>query len=136
MRGAGYWLGDGLAVATGTFEGQPVAVTGSRDTTLRLWHLGRRELLLRPLTGHTAPVEAVTIAQLNGETKVISGSRDGTLRIWDLRTALSTVIPLDSPVTALATASSGRVLAGTDQGILALDVQPGSAQAAHVPGAL
>ena len=125
-----------LAVATGTLEGQPVAVTGSRDTTLRLWHLGRRELLLGPLTGHTAPVEAVTIAQLNGETKVISGSRDGTLRIWDLRTALSTVIRLDSPVTALATASSGRVLAGTDQGILALDVQPGSAQAAHVPGAL
>ena len=74
-----------MAVALSELDGQPVAVTGSRYTTPRLWHLGRRELLHGPLTGHTAP---------------------------------------------------GRVLAGTDQGILALDIQPGSAQAAHVPGAL
>ncbi|HEX5301374.1 MAG TPA: caspase family protein [Streptosporangiaceae bacterium] len=115
-----------LAVAAGTLAGQPVAVTGSRDTTLRLWDLARRELLLPPLAGHTAPVEAVAIANLNGETKVISGSRDGSLRIWDPGTALSTVIPLDSPVSALATSSSGRLLVGTLQGILAFDFLPGS----------
>jgi WD40 repeat protein len=111
------------AVAMGVLGGLPIAVTGSRDGTVRVWDLLRREPLGAPLTGHTGSVQAVAVGQLNGETMAISGSLDGTLRVWHIRSAASNAISLDSPVFALALGGSGRLVVGTVQGVLVLELR-------------
>ena len=56
-------------------------VSGSDDTTLRVWDLEGSQLL-RVLEGHTSWVNAVALSA-DGKYAV-SGSDDGTLRFWDL----------------------------------------------------
>ena len=58
-----------------------VAVSGSRDTTIRLWDLetGREKATLR---GHTDRVTTVAMSA-DGNT-IVSGSYDRTVRVWDL----------------------------------------------------
>ena len=121
------------AVAIGTLEGLPIAVTGGRDSTVRVWDLSRREPLGPPLTGHTGSVQAVAVGRLNGETLVISGGTDGTLRVWHIRNATSNIISLDSPVSALALGRSGRLVVGTVQGVLVLELSHAEALPSTVP---
>ncbi|MBP0449197.1 caspase family protein [Kitasatospora sp. RG8] len=64
----------------------PVAVTGSNDSTVRMWTLRTGEPLGRPLTGHTGAVRAVACTTLDGAPVAVTGSEDDTVRIWDLRT--------------------------------------------------
>ena len=59
------------------------AVSGSDDTTLKVWDLttGR---LLRTLEGHA---DGVTAVAMSGDgTRAVSGSDDETLKVWDLTT--------------------------------------------------
>jgi len=37
-----------------------------------------------PLTGHSAPVTAVTTVPVDGRVRVVTGSEDGTVRFSDL----------------------------------------------------
>ncbi|HAX79342.1 MAG TPA: hypothetical protein DCY88_26835, partial [Cyanobacteria bacterium UBA11372] len=60
-----------------------LAISGSRDNTLRVWNLATGEVLCT-LTGHIAGVNAVAIAP-NGKL-AISASSDRTLRVWNLAT--------------------------------------------------
>lgn len=56
-------------------------VSGSGDTTLKLWDLGTGKLL-RTLEGHQGAVNAVA---LSGDGKTcVSGSWDKTLKLWDV----------------------------------------------------
>jgi len=57
-------------------------VSGSTDTTLRLWDARTGETI-RIFEGHTNSVRCVTA--LGYGTNFISGSSDGTLRLWDNR---------------------------------------------------
>src|SRR5262249_34518036 len=85
------------AVAVGEVNGGPIAVTGSADTTVRVWDLNKNAAAGPPLGerqsglrlrrvrhGHSGPVTAVAVGQLDGHPIAVSGSDDGTAQIWDL----------------------------------------------------
>ncbi|MEU1103310.1 caspase family protein [Streptomyces tibetensis] len=74
-----------FAVACTIVNGVPVAVTGSRDHTLRIWDL-TTNTELRTLIGHQADIDAVACAIVKGTPLAVTGSRDGTARVWDLKT--------------------------------------------------
>mmetsp|Transcript_26160 Transcript_26160/g.57664 ORF Transcript_26160/g.57664 Transcript_26160/m.57664 type:complete len:385 (-) Transcript_26160:98-1252(-) len=59
-----------------------LAVSASRDTTLRVWDV-IQETCHGILTGHQGTVHAVQVDA--SRWKAISASQDGTLRIWDLQ---------------------------------------------------
>lgn len=62
--------------------GPGVAVTASRDTTVKVWSVETGSLLLS-LRGHTGPVTGV---RLLAEDRAISAGQDCNLKIWDLLT--------------------------------------------------
>jgi WD40 repeat protein len=70
---------DVLSVAISP-DGQTLA-TGSRDKTIKIWHLGSGELI-RTLTGHSDFVLSVVISS-DGQT-LASCSWDKTIKIWHL----------------------------------------------------
>lgn len=55
---------------------RPIAVSGSRDTTLRVWDV-QRGRLLRTLTGHDESVRCLDVCG----NRVVSGSYDCTCRV-------------------------------------------------------
>jgi WD40 repeat protein len=62
-------------------------VSGSKDTTLRVWDL--TDDTSRVLTGH--PHDVTSVIKLN-DTTIVSASCDGTLRVWDLTYDTSRVL--------------------------------------------
>ncbi|MFF3443132.1 WD40 repeat domain-containing protein [Streptosporangium sp. NPDC002721] len=90
------------AVAIGEVNGRPVAVTAgdlgteTHKNPVRVWDLITREPLGEPMTGHTGPVLAVAVGQVNGRPVAVTGSVDGTVRVWDLTTRK----PVGEPMTS------------------------------------
>jgi eukaryotic-like serine/threonine-protein kinase len=72
------------AVAYGQLNNQPIAITGSDDTTVRVWNLTTHQQIGQPLTGHTSSVSAVAYGQLNNQPIAITCGEDETVRIWSL----------------------------------------------------
>ncbi|MEV4026505.1 CHAT domain-containing protein [Actinosynnema sp. NPDC050801] len=72
------------AVACTVWNGRALAVTGSHDSTVRLWDLDRREQVGAPLTGHEAVVRAIAFGVVDGRLVAVSGSEDTTVRVWDV----------------------------------------------------
>ena len=70
-----------LAVATTVLpDGRAVAVTGSRDDTVRIWDLTTSRPTGEPLTGHTGTVRAVaTTVVPDGRAVTVTGSSDATV---------------------------------------------------------
>jgi WD40 repeat protein len=65
-----------------TVDGR-LAVTGSRDRTLRIWDLCQ-SLTLHVLKGHTREILDLQISA--DGTRIVSLSRDRTIRVWDMQT--------------------------------------------------
>lgn len=57
-------------------DGRPVAISGSRDATLRVWDI-ERGVQLRVLVGHQHSVRCIEISG----NKLVSGSYDTTCRV-------------------------------------------------------
>ena len=77
-------------------DGRPVAVTGGRDATVRVWDLSTGAPVGEPLTGHTGPVWAVAAVVLpDGRPVAVTAGWDATVRVWDL----STGAPVGEPLT-------------------------------------
>jgi F-box and WD-40 domain protein CDC4 len=55
---------------------RPIAISGSRDSTLRVWDV-QRGRMLRILSGHTGSVRSMAVCG----NRVVSGSYDGTCRV-------------------------------------------------------
>jgi len=60
---------------------RPIAVSGARDGTLRVWDVQRGKLL-RLLRGHTSSVRCLDVYG----NRAVSGSYDCTCRLWNLDT--------------------------------------------------
>jgi WD40 repeat protein len=58
-----------------------IAVSGSRDKTVRVWDV-KTGRCLQTFDGHLYWVDSVSVTA-DGE-RVVSGSRDGTVRVWDV----------------------------------------------------
>ena len=59
-------------------------VSGSRDTTVKVWDaLGGT--LVKTLSGHTRPVNTVSTFtdEKTQKVYVVSGSKDNTVKVWD-----------------------------------------------------
>ncbi|HHP7245454.1 MAG TPA: protein kinase domain-containing protein [Elainellaceae cyanobacterium] len=58
-------------------------ISGSEDTTIKLWNLRTGEEV-RTLTGHGGPIQALAV---NSNGKILaSGSADNTIKLWNLET--------------------------------------------------
>ena len=94
------------------------ALSGSRDSTLRLWDLATGETL-HIFQGHGDWVSAVAV--LADGSRALSGSWDNTLRLWDLTTG-ETLRILEGhtrPVNAVGLFGNGsRALSGSDDNTL------------------
>ncbi|MEW9529993.1 protein kinase [Microbispora sp. NPDC049125] len=75
---------DVRSVSLGVLDGTPVALTGSDDTTARLWDLSGGRELGKPLKGHTGWVRSVALGTLEGRPVAVTAADDKTLRVWDL----------------------------------------------------
>ncbi|MDQ1019809.1 AAA family ATPase [Streptomyces afghaniensis] len=104
-------------VACTVLNGRPVAVTASRDDTVRIWDLTTGRPLGEPLSGHTDSVHAVVCTELDGRPVTVTGSKDKTVRIWDLTTGRPVGEPLrghtDSVEELACTELDGRPVAVT-----------------------
>jgi WD40 repeat protein len=89
-------------------------VTGSKDRTVRVWDIGKRQLIRR-LKGHNNAVAAVAISA-DGKKAI---SADGSVvRVWDLRTGREVGrLPHELPVTCLG------FLPGGSQVVCAVDTK-------------
>jgi WD40 repeat protein len=94
-----------LAVST---DGK-ILVSGSRDKTIKIWHLEKGELL-NTLNGHRDGVYAIALSP-DGQI-IASGSADKTIKLWHLETGelLGTFTGHTHTVTALAFTASGELL--------------------------
>ncbi|MEV7954172.1 WD40 repeat domain-containing protein [Streptomyces sp. NPDC088141] len=107
------------AIATAVLDGRPVAVTSEYET-IRVWDLATRQLVGRPLTGHTRDVTVIATIDVAGRPSAVTGSNDGTVRMWDLATATQIGTPLithrSSLYTLAASIVDGRPTAVTGSG--------------------
>ncbi|MYQ70689.1 hypothetical protein GTY78_06455 [Streptomyces sp. SID4934] len=77
--------------------GVPVAVTGSRDLTVRVWDLLTGKPFGAPLGRHSNDVIGVACAVIDGIAVAASSDRYGFMRVWTLGAG-----PVGSPVTGHA----------------------------------
>ena len=125
----GDWAGHTSAVravaCTVLPGGQPVAVTGSLDGTVRVWDLATGTPA-GELAGHTGAVYAVACTVLpGGQPVAVTGSADRTVRVWDLvaRQQLGPELPLPYEATCLAAcAEPGGVVFAMDCYLTRLDL--------------
>ncbi|HEY9853934.1 MAG TPA: WD40 repeat domain-containing protein [Leptolyngbyaceae cyanobacterium] len=87
-----------------------ILVSGSRDRTIKVWHLETGKLI-RTLTGHTGAIFSVAVSK-DGKT-IASGSEDKTIKLWHLETGelLSTFTGHGEAVNAVVFTPDGRTLA-------------------------
>ncbi|WP_328498889.1 WD40 repeat domain-containing protein [Streptomyces sp. NBC_00414] len=75
------WAIDSAPVGTRT-----LAVTTSRDRTVRVWDLSTGEQEGEPLTGHTGQVWGVAATVVDGRCVAVTAGEDRTVRTWDITT--------------------------------------------------
>ena len=105
------------AVACSVLDGRPVAVTGGRDATMRVWDLATGRQIGQPLTGHNSRVYAAACSVLDDRSIAVTSSGDSTVRVWDLATGQQIGEPLTGHVGAVyavaCTVLDGRPIAVT-----------------------
>jgi WD40 repeat protein len=98
------------AVAVGQLDGQPVAVSGGGDRTLRVWDLRTGSLVGEPLTGsRVAWINAVAVGDLDGRQVVVSGGDDRRVWIWDLSTGSLVAEPLTGHMHSITSVALGEL---------------------------
>ena len=90
-------------------------VTGSFDTTAKIWNVDPRQAVVA-LVGHEQEVRSVAFSP--DGTRVITGSRDHTARIWDGETGVTLLtLAHSAPVYAVAFSPNSRFAAtGSSRG--------------------
>ncbi|MBT8226579.1 MAG: hypothetical protein HKP61_18870, partial [Dactylosporangium sp.] len=83
-------------------------VSGWSDHAVRRWDAATGDPVGRPMTGHTDPVAALAVGQLNGQEVIVSGSDDRTVRVWDAATGDPVGQPLTGHTGAVTTVAIGQ----------------------------
>jgi WD40 repeat protein len=90
------------------------AVSGSSDTTAKLWDLERGDVV-RTLQGHCAYVRGVAVSP--GGSLAASVSFDWELKVWDLKTGIALAgFTCDGPAVCCAFATERMMLVGDATG--------------------
>ncbi len=90
------------------------ALSGSNDSTIRLWNLDRSESIRR-FVAHAGRVTAIAITP-DGH-RAISGGEDEVVRVWDLETKVRRVAPPHNrPVEEISMTGDGRIAVSVSSG--------------------
>ncbi|EMD30819.1 hypothetical protein CERSUDRAFT_145802, partial [Gelatoporia subvermispora B] len=105
-------------------------VSGSWESTIRLWDATTGDAVMGPLKGHTASIKSVAFSP--DGTRIVSGSYDNTIRLWDATTGNAVMGPLEGHtenITSVAFSPSGtRIVSGSyDNTIRLWDATTGNA---------
>ena len=86
-------------------------VSGSRDSTLRVWDVTTGECQ-QTMEGHTGFITCIAVLP---DGRVVSGSADHTLRVWDVATGkcLQTLKGHTNSIYCVAVLNDGRVVSGS-----------------------
>ncbi|KAJ7181118.1 hypothetical protein C8R46DRAFT_598076 [Mycena filopes] len=91
-------------------------VSGSRDSTVRVWDTEAQTQIGAPLEGHTDTVTSVAFSP--DGTRIVSGSWDKTVRVWDTEAQTQTGAPLEGhtdTVNSVAFSPNGtHIVSGSD----------------------
>ena len=103
-------------------------VSGSDDSTVRIWDAQTGEPIGQPLQGHTDRVLSVAVSPDGG--RIVSGSADRTVRIWDAQTGEPIGQPLqghtDRVLSVAVSPDGGRIVSGSaDSTVRIWDAQTG-----------
>ncbi len=121
------------AVAVGQVGDQMVAVTGGGDGTVALWRVGQDRLALAsgPQPGHRGVlgVRTVAVGQVGDQMVAVTGGDDGATQLWRQRSGRlvslpSDLIPVGSPLVAVALLPAGKALAWCLDGVLTAAISP------------
>ncbi|KZT54162.1 WD40 repeat-like protein [Calocera cornea HHB12733] len=117
----------GISAAALSLDGTRI-VSGSFDSTIRIWDINDGALVGEPLMGHDGAVMSVALS-LDGAL-LASGSADKTIRLWDVQTGTCTMEPLtghDDEVVSVVFSPDGKriVSSSLDHTVRIWDVQSG-----------
>jgi len=112
-------------------------ISGSRDSTIRIWDAKTGTAVGQSLKGHTMGVKTVTYSP-NGR-HIVSGSKDCTIRIWDAKTGTPAGNSLDGhtgSVNSVAYSPSGdNIISGSaDMTIRIWEIKTGVAVSMPIMG--
>ena len=91
---------------------RPIVVTGSRDTTVRVWDI-QKGRMLRILEGHSNSVRCLDVCG----NKVVSGSYDASCRVRPLQLSLCILMDMVRQIWNVDTGECLHVLSGHEQEI-------------------
>jgi WD40 repeat protein len=97
-----------FCVATGDLDGRPIAVTGARDRTVRIWDLTSQRQVGKPLETNV-PVSAVAIGDLDDYTVALAGGIDGVVHVWDLSSGQQLGEPLEGHTSGIEAIALGAI---------------------------
>jgi WD40 repeat protein len=75
---------DQQVMCVAAHEGIPVVVSGSYDSTVRVWDVRETKPDARVLRGHEGWVRAIALTRASGRLIAVSGGEDEVLRFWDI----------------------------------------------------
>ncbi|KAG8794957.1 hypothetical protein FRC16_010287, partial [Serendipita sp. 398] len=105
-------------------------ISGSGDTTIRMWDVETGAAVGEPLEGHTNWISSVAYSP-DGR-RIISGSDDNTIRMWDAETGAAIGKPLEghtNRISSVAFSPDGRhIISGSYDGTIRMwDAETGAA---------
>ncbi|KDN47840.1 hypothetical protein RSAG8_03260, partial [Rhizoctonia solani AG-8 WAC10335] len=99
-------------------------VSGSYDSTIRIWNGRTGKEMIKPIKGHTKAVRSVALFESNGTRIIASGSDDTTVQLWEADTGARLGLPLrghTSPVLSVGFSPDGRyIVSGSADGSIRL----------------
>ena len=110
-----FWGHTSLVTSVGFSPDGKRIVSGSWDTTVRIWNTNGGVQIGSPLQGHTEGVGSVGFSP--DGTRIVSGSHDKTVRVWDADRGVQIGSPLQGHthwVTSVAFSPDGtRIVSGS-----------------------